>query len=126
MGQDGILYGLDPSAGTVRARAHVGAPANHFPTPGIGAGLLLASSDDRVVSFRAPSTAALPATSPTTTTTEATPTTTRAARAGTAASAPQASKPGTNPGLIVAAALAGVAVVGVAAWLERRRRRAPR
>ncbi len=126
MGQDGTLYGLDPSAGTVRARADVGAPANHFPTPGIGAGLLLAPSDDRVVSFRAPSAAALPTRSPTTTTTEAPPTTTRAARAGTAASAHQATKAGTNPGLIVAAALAGVAVVGVAAWLERRRRRAPR
>ena len=46
------------------AQATIGAPANHFPTPSVGAGLLLAPSANRVVAFSA-STAA----SPTTTTT---------------------------------------------------------
>ena len=33
MGQNGVLYGLDPATGQVRQQATVGAPANHFPTP---------------------------------------------------------------------------------------------
>ena len=41
-----------------RGSATVGAPANHFPTPSVGAGLLLAPAADRVVAFSAPSTAA--------------------------------------------------------------------
>jgi polyvinyl alcohol dehydrogenase (cytochrome) len=44
IGQDGTLYGLDPSTGTVRQRVSIGVPANHFPTPSIGDGLLLAPS----------------------------------------------------------------------------------
>ena len=40
-GQNGHLYGLDPATGEVRQQAEVGTPANHFPTPGIGAGLML-------------------------------------------------------------------------------------
>ncbi len=46
IGQDGTLSGLDPSTGAVRQRAAVGAPANHFPTPSVGDGLLLAASAD--------------------------------------------------------------------------------
>ena len=47
-------------------QATVGAPANHFPTPSVGAGLLLAPAANRVVAFRA--TAAGPATATTATT----------------------------------------------------------
>jgi outer membrane protein assembly factor BamB len=53
MGQNGTLYGLNPSTGAVRQTATVGAPANHFPTPSVGDSLLLATSATRVVAFRA-------------------------------------------------------------------------
>jgi outer membrane protein assembly factor BamB len=50
--QNGKLYGLDPATGKIRQEAAIGVPANHFPTPGIGAGLLLAPSAQNVVAFR--------------------------------------------------------------------------
>jgi outer membrane protein assembly factor BamB len=50
--QNGKLYGLDPATGKVRQETSIGAPANHFPTPGIGAGLLLAPSAQTVIAFR--------------------------------------------------------------------------
>ena len=53
IGQNGELYGLDPANGKIRQQAAIGVPANHFPTPGIGAGLLLAPSSDNVIAFRA-------------------------------------------------------------------------
>ena len=46
IGSNGVLYGLNPSTGTVTAQSTIGTPANHFPTPSIGAGLLLAPSSD--------------------------------------------------------------------------------
>ena len=49
----GTLYGLDPQTGQVRQQAAIGAVANHFPTPSVGAGLLLAPAANRVVAFRA-------------------------------------------------------------------------
>jgi outer membrane protein assembly factor BamB len=52
IGQNGRLYGLDPATGKVRQQAAIGVPANHFPTPGIGAGLLLAPSAQNVIAFR--------------------------------------------------------------------------
>ena len=51
IGQNGVRYGLKPSTGAVRQQATVGVPANHFPTPSVGDGLMLAPSDDRVVAF---------------------------------------------------------------------------
>jgi outer membrane protein assembly factor BamB len=51
--QNGVLYGLSPTTGQVRQQGTVGVPANHFPTPSVGDGLLLAASTDRVVAFRA-------------------------------------------------------------------------
>jgi len=59
IGQDGVLYGLDPASGAVRAHAPIGALANHFPTPGIGEGLLLVPNARQIVAFR--TTAAAPA-----------------------------------------------------------------
>ena len=116
IGQDGGLYGLDPSSGAVRRHATVGAPANHFPTPSVGAGLLLAPTADRVVAFSAPAGAA----TGTTTTTAPGPTTTAPA---TTTSAPA---PGTGTSRWVIAAAVGGALVVVAglAWLLLRRRRA--
>ena len=53
IGQNGILYGLNPSTGAVRQQVSMGTPANHFPTPGVGDGLLLVANAYRVVAFRA-------------------------------------------------------------------------
>ena len=68
IGRNGVLYGLDPATGRVRQQATIGVPANHFPTPAVGDGLLLAASADHVVAFAAPAPgakpAAIPATSP--------------------------------------------------------------
>ena len=52
IGQNGTLYGLDPSTGAVRQQASIGVPANHFPTPSVGGGVLLAPAANRVVAFR--------------------------------------------------------------------------
>lgn len=52
IGQNGVLDGLDPATGAVRQHAVIGVPANHFPTPSVGSGLLLAPSANRVVAFR--------------------------------------------------------------------------
>ena len=74
IGQDGMLYGLDPSTGAVQQQASIGVPANHFPTPSVGDGLLLAPSSDCVVAFHAVS-ASTPTTSEPTTTAPTTATT---------------------------------------------------
>ena len=52
IGQNGKLYGLDPDTGKVQQQAVIGLPANHFPTPGIGAGLMLTTSARNVIAFR--------------------------------------------------------------------------
>jgi outer membrane protein assembly factor BamB len=64
IGQNGVLYGLDPATGQVRQQVTIGAPANHFPTPSVADGLLLAPAADNVVAFAAPApgTATAPAT----------------------------------------------------------------
>jgi outer membrane protein assembly factor BamB len=61
IGQNGTLYGLDPATGRIRQQVTVGAPANHFPTPSVGDGLLLAPSAEHVVAFAAPAPGARPA-----------------------------------------------------------------
>jgi outer membrane protein assembly factor BamB len=53
MGQNGTMYGLDAATGKVRQQATVGSPANHFPTPAVAYGLLLATGSDQVVAFAA-------------------------------------------------------------------------
>ena len=119
IGADGVLYGLNPSSGTVQKRVSIGAAANHFPTPSVGAGLLLAPSADHVVAF--PASSAPVASTVTTTTTG--PTTTAAAAAQPARPAQPGS---TDPWVIVAAILGGLAVVSGLTWLLRRRRRGTR
>jgi polyvinyl alcohol dehydrogenase (cytochrome) len=52
IGQDGTLVGLHKGSGRPAVRESVGASSNHFPTPSVGDGLLLAPSDDQVVAFR--------------------------------------------------------------------------
>jgi outer membrane protein assembly factor BamB len=112
IGADGTLYGLDQLTGAVTEQATIGAPANHFPTPAVGAGLLLAPSANRVVAFRASSAA--PAAS-TTTTTRPPTTTTTTARSTLAG--------GTDPWILVAAIGGGLVVLGILLTLAFRRRR---
>jgi outer membrane protein assembly factor BamB len=45
------LYGLDPQTGDKLVTLQVGQSANHFPTPSVGDGLLLADSADQVHAF---------------------------------------------------------------------------
>ncbi|MGA2520898.1 MAG: PQQ-binding-like beta-propeller repeat protein [Acidimicrobiales bacterium] len=49
--RSGTLYGLRESNGRPAVSLSVGAPATHFPTPSVGAGLLLAPASDQVVAF---------------------------------------------------------------------------
>jgi outer membrane protein assembly factor BamB len=101
IGQNGKLYGLDPATGKIRQQAAIGAPANHFPTPGIGADLLLAPSARNVIAFRT-------------------------FAAGAATSAAQGSRPATGGRLIaeiVLGCLAAIGAIGWLAWQVRRRRR---
>jgi hypothetical protein len=112
IGQDGTLSGLDPGTGSVRQRASVGAPANHFPTPGLGDGLLLAASAYRVVAFTASPGPVPLSPSPTTS-------------APGHRLAPGAAS-GLPAGAVVAIVIGGVVVIGaVAWWLRRRKRPAP-
>ena len=119
IGQDGELYGLDPSTGSVREQAMVGVPANHFPTPSVGAGLLLAPASDRVVAFSAASPAAT-----TTTTTTATAHTTTTAPATSTTTVPSGGSSGA--GVTAALVVGGLVVVGGLTWFLVRRRRATR
>jgi outer membrane protein assembly factor BamB len=119
IGQNGILYGLDASNGTVRQQASIGVPANHFPTPSVGDGLLLAPSATQVVAFRATA----PATS---TTTTSTATTTTTAPPHQAAPPPASTGGGLSSGAIagiVIGAVAVAALLGTATALNVRRRR---
>jgi len=55
IGQDGVLYGLDPSTGAIRQTANVGTIINHFPTPSVGDGLMLVPTANHVTAFVASS-----------------------------------------------------------------------
>jgi len=113
IGSNGVLYGLRPTSGAVQEQATIGAPANHFPTPSVGAGLLLAPSAERVVAFTTASSA--PAPTPRTTTSSGPPTT-------VPSTVPPAQPGGASRWVIAAAIVGGIAVLGVVAWLVRRRR----
>ncbi|MGC2484745.1 MAG: PQQ-binding-like beta-propeller repeat protein [Acidimicrobiales bacterium] len=52
IGQNGVLYGLNPASGQVTQQANVGAVTNHFPTPSVGDGLLLVPTSSGVVAFK--------------------------------------------------------------------------
>jgi len=127
VGQNGMLYGLNPATGGVQARAAVGSPANHFPTPSVGAGLLLAPASDRVVAFSAPasvsstSTTTTPTTPTTSTTTPRSTTSTTHAVAGP--NHPPGTSSGSDAGAIAAALGGGLALAGVATFFVLRARR---
>jgi outer membrane protein assembly factor BamB len=108
IGQTGRLYGLDPATGKIRQQAAIGTPSNHFPTPGIGAGLMLAANAQNVIAFR-----------------------TSAAGAGATSSAagnnrhisPEQAIGGRTIAGVVLAGLVAIGVFGWCVWLIRRRRR---
>jgi outer membrane protein assembly factor BamB len=104
IGQNGTLYGLDPATGKIRQRASIGAVANHFPTPSVADGLMLAPAANHVVAFSASDSGAAAATTPVTT-----PTPVPASRAS------QHTVPG---GLIIV----GVLVIAGIVWLLSRQR----
>jgi outer membrane protein assembly factor BamB len=116
IGQNGTLYGLSATTGTVVKQASIGAPANHFPTPSVGDGVFLAAAAKDVVAFHAATNGE---TAATTTSSAPTTSTTRS----TASAEPPAAAGGTPAGVIVAIALAALAVVGGAVLLWRRARR---
>lgn len=113
IGQDGVLYGLDPATGAVQQKVTIGTPANHFPTPGIGPGLLLAPSANQVVAFSygPPVTPTTTPSSPTTSSAPAAHHTTSAATSG-----------GLPPGALAGIAFAGLVILGGLLWAYRRRR----
>jgi outer membrane protein assembly factor BamB len=110
-GQNGILYGLDPATGKVRQQASVGTPANHFPTPSVADGLLLAAAANEVVAFAAPASGAATATPAP----SAAPT--PAARP-TATSSPAPTSGHTTPTALI---VGGVLVIAAAIWFFSRR-----
>ena len=57
IGQDGVLYGLDPATGKIRQQVSIGAVANHFPTPSLAGGLMLVPAARNVVAFSLSATA---------------------------------------------------------------------
>jgi polyvinyl alcohol dehydrogenase (cytochrome) len=113
MGQDGNLYGLNPATGALQHKATVGSPANHFPTPSVGGGLLLAASAEHVVAF--PARSAGSPTPPTVTSAPSATTTTATA-----------SVTGSTSSAWIWLVVVGAVVVGVGAaivWALRKRRR---
>jgi polyvinyl alcohol dehydrogenase (cytochrome) len=113
IGQNGTLYGIDPATGKIRQQATIGTPANHFPTPGIGDGLLLATCAQNVVAFR---TSAAPS--------RGTGATTRAAKGACDYSPPRTPIGRRFIAEIAVACLVAIAVFGSFIWLVRRQRRA--
>jgi outer membrane protein assembly factor BamB len=108
IGQNGKLYGLDPATGKIRQQATTGVPANHFPTPGIGAGLMLVPSAQNVVAFRTSAAAGL---------------TSSAARNNRHDASAAAATGGGMVAGVVLAGLVAVGALGGLGWLIRRRRR---
>ena len=106
IGQDGVLYGLNPASGHVTQQASIGAVANHFPTPSVADGLLLAPAATDVVAFTASGTAAP---------------STQAATAPAPHATSQSGSGGLPPGVIAVIVVAGLVVIGGSAWLVRRR-----
>jgi len=117
IGQNGTLYGLSPATGTVRQQASIGAVANHFPTPSVGDGLLLAPSARHVVAFNASSSRfATPATPVTTPATPASPATHPSSHS------PAHDGADIGPGAIAGGVLGGLAVISGGGWILWRRR----
>ena len=121
IGQDGVLYGLSPATGQVRQQVSIGTPANHFPTPSVADGLLLAPTADQVVAFSASGSGAASAPTPA----SQAPTSPASSDASSDASSPPASAApggGLPVGAFAGIVVAGLVVIGGAGWLVWRRR----
>lgn len=117
--RSGTLYGLDAATGKVQQQGTVGLPANHFPTPSVGDGYLLAANAEHVVAFKTTSAAAI-ATTTTSTTTPSTTTTNHPSQ-HSAVAAP--STGGSVSSGAIAAIVAGVILIlAFGTWLVWRRR----
>lgn len=114
------MSGIDPATGNLRQRAYIGVPANHFPTPGVGDGLLLAPSANQVVAFRAGTggAAASPSSS-----TAASPASQPAAGSAGASGGSGGTGSGMPPAAIGGIMAGGLILAGGAGWLVYRRRR---
>jgi outer membrane protein assembly factor BamB len=115
IGQNGILYGLDPATGKVRQQVAVGVPANHFPTPSVGDGLLLAACATNVAAFHVSAQSASPGPAGATTRNSACQ----------AYSSPSSPVSGIPRRVVAGIAAGGLAVICVAFWVfwsVRRRR----
>jgi outer membrane protein assembly factor BamB len=113
IGPNGMLYGLSPATGKIRQQAPVGIPANHFPTPSVAGGLLLAPSADHVVAFTA--SAGTLTTVPT-----KTPSQVPASRTTSPRPAPPGS--GLPASTIASIVIVGLVLAGGTGWLGWRRR----
>jgi outer membrane protein assembly factor BamB len=121
--QAGTLFGLDPQTGQARQQAAIGTLANHFPTPSVGAGLLLAPSANRVVAFRAAGAPGRPAGSaPASTVPAGTGPATQTSPPGQAGGATVGGG-GLSGGAIAGLVAGGVVLLGGAGWLVWRRAR---
>jgi outer membrane protein assembly factor BamB len=125
IGDSGVLYGLNPVTGTVRQQVAIGSVANHFPTPSIGNGLLLAPTADHVVAFRA-SVASPPAATTTTQpkTTTTTNTDTKTSSSSVLPTTPgSSSKGGSLPQIFGSVAVLALVAALVTTFVKRRRPR---
>lgn len=121
IGQNGTLYGLNPATGATEQQASVGAPANHFPTPGFAGALMLVPAADRVVTFGTTATGSTPSAPA-----AAAPTTTTTTSAGVRTTLPVrilAPSDGGLPAVALAGIALGALVLGTGAVLVARRRR---
>lgn len=118
IGQNGTLYGLSPATGAVQQEISIGVPANHFPTPSVADGLLLAASADQVVAFKASAAQSAPST-PTTVRNSATTSAVTSTSAGTPGAGKRSGGVAAAP--LVALVVGAAAAIGVALWLLRRR-----
>jgi outer membrane protein assembly factor BamB len=117
----GTLFGLDPATGHLQQKVSIGVPANHFPSPSAGDGLLLAGLNNTVVAFRARSGGG-PGTGGGTTASPGTGST--ASPAGQPAAGGSGSSGGGTPAGAIGGIAAGVLILaGGAGWLIYRRRR---
>ncbi len=125
--QAGTLYGLDPATGKVQQQGTIGVPANHFPTPSVGDGFLLAANADHVVAFKTSATAASDPTSTTTSSSSPAPSTTTPSDSNQHSASATHADTGMSAGAIGAIVAGVVLFVALGAWLvwRRRARRSP-
>ena len=120
IGQNGELYGLDPTTGAVEEQASVGTPPTTSRPRQSGPDSSCPAAE-HVVAFSARRPRRRPRHLRWTTSTTAARTPTTAPTTSTSAPSPQG---GSHTGIIVAAVIGGVIVVGGLVWaLVRRRRR---